>query len=47
MLRQTWRWLMIGLGWLALVVGLIGIFVPLLPTTGPVLLAAFFFSKGS
>ena len=38
---------MILLGWLALVVGLIGIFVPLLPTTPFVLLAAFFFSKGS
>ncbi len=38
---------MIALGWLALVVGLIGIFVPLLPTTPFVLLAAFFFSKGS
>lgn len=38
---------MIGLGWLALVVALVGIFVPLLPTTPLVLLAAFFFSKGS
>ncbi len=38
---------MIALGWLALVVGLVGIFVPLLPTTPFVLLAAFFFSKGS
>ena len=38
---------MIGLGWLALVVGLVGIFVPLLPTTPFVLLAAYFFSKGS
>lgn len=38
---------MILLGWLALAVGLIGIFVPLLPTTPLVLLAAFFFSKGS
>lgn len=47
MIRQTWRWLMIGLGWLSLVVGLVGIFVPLLPTTPFVLLAAFFFSKGS
>jgi uncharacterized membrane protein YbaN (DUF454 family) len=47
MLKQTWRWLMIVLGWLALVLGLIGIFVPLLPTTPFVLLAAFFFSKGS
>ena len=47
MIRRTWQWLMIALGWLALVVGVIGIFVPLLPTTPFVLLAAFFFSKGS
>jgi len=47
MIRRTWQWLMIALGWLALLVGLIGIFVPLLPTTPLVLLAAFFFSKGS
>lgn len=47
MLRPAWRWLMILLGWLALSIGLIGIFVPLLPTTPFVLLAAFLFSKGS
>jgi len=47
MIQRPWRWLMIGLGWLSLLVGLIGIFVPLLPTTPFVLLAAFFFSKGS
>lgn len=46
-LAQTYRWLMIALGWLALMLGLIGVFVPLLPTTPFVLLAAFFFSKGS
>jgi len=33
MLKQSWCWLMIGLGWLALAVGLVGIVVPLLPTT--------------
>lgn len=47
MLKQPWCWLMIGLGWLALAIGIIGVFVPLLPTTVFVLLAAFFFSKGS
>lgn len=38
---------MMALGWLALVVGIVGVFVPLLPTTPLVLLAVFFFSKGS
>lgn len=47
MLKESWRWLMIALGWIALAVGVIGIFVPLLPTTPFVLLAAFLFSKGS
>ena len=47
MLKQSWCWLMIGLGWLALAVGFVGIVVPLLPTTPFVLLAAYFFSKGS
>lgn len=47
MLRLATNWLFILLGWLALGCGTIGIFVPLLPTTPFVLLAAFFFSKGS
>ena len=35
------------LGWLSLVTGIIGIFLPLLPTTPLVLLAAWCFSKSS
>jgi uncharacterized membrane protein YbaN (DUF454 family) len=38
-------WLLAG--WLALFTGIVGIFLPLLPTTPFVLLAAFCFSRGS
>jgi uncharacterized protein len=46
--RPAWqRVLWVLAGALALVTGIVGIFVPLLPTTPLVLLAAFCFSRGS
>lgn len=46
--RPRWqRHLWLVAGWLSLVLGFIGIFLPLLPTTPFVLLAAFCFSNGS
>ncbi len=44
MIRQ---YVYIAIGWLCLGLGAVGIFVPLLPTTPFVLLAAFCFSRGS
>ncbi|MEO9273409.1 YbaN family protein [Marinomonas sp. 5E14-1] len=41
------RILYLMLGWLSLITGIIGIFLPLLPTTPLVLLAAWCFSKSS
>ncbi len=45
--RRTVRWLYFGLGMVSLAVGLVGMVLPLIPTTGPVLLAAFFFARSS
>lgn len=44
---RTGRIFLQGLGWLFVAIGFAGIALPLVPTTGPVLLAAFLFSISS
>jgi len=44
---QIIRWLLLILGTLSLILGIIGIFVPLLPTTPFLLLTAYLYFKGS
>ena len=41
------RWSLFLLGWISLGVGVIGIALPLVPTTGPLLLAAVCFDRSS
>jgi uncharacterized membrane protein YbaN (DUF454 family) len=47
MIQVTGKAVLIFLGWISLAVGIIGAFLPILPTVPFVILAAFFFSKGS
>ncbi len=47
MKQQTVRVMLIALGWVSIIVGVIGIFVPLVPTTPLILLAAACFARSS
>ena len=47
MLEQTKRTIFFILGWVSIALAILGIPLPILPTTPFVLLAAFFFSKSS
>lgn len=41
------RSVLLVLGWIWVGIAFVGIIAPIIPTTGPILLAAFFFSKSS
>jgi uncharacterized membrane protein YbaN (DUF454 family) len=45
--KTTLRYTHLALGWLCVVLGLIGAILPILPTTVFFILAAFFFTKGA
>ncbi|MFT5487922.1 MAG: uncharacterized membrane protein YbaN (DUF454 family) [Paracoccaceae bacterium] len=44
---RTGRYLLMALGWLCITIGLVGVVVPVLPTTVFLLIAAWAFSKSS
>jgi uncharacterized membrane protein YbaN (DUF454 family) len=45
--NRALRTLFLALGWIWVGIAFIGIVAPIIPTTGPILLAAFFFSRSS
>ena len=45
--NRTLRGMLLALGWLWLGIAFVGVVIPVIPTTGPVILAAYLFSRSS